>query len=74
MKSSSGAIQSNMNVIGGRQLSGCSTLKLHRKRVAVAAPKQKLAKRAGFFGPDFTFTQSRVTATATSTIRTTVST
>ncbi|CAN9311043.1 unnamed protein product [Alternaria alternata] len=74
MKGSIGAIRNNSNIIGGRKLSGCVALKLHRKRVAVAAPKQKLAKRAGFYGPDFTFTQDRVVATATGTVRTTVTT
>jgi hypothetical protein len=75
MKGSIGDVRVNSNIIGGRKLSGCSTLKLHRKRVAVAAPKEeKLAKRAGFFGPDFTYTQDLVTATSTTTVKTTVST
>ncbi|KAI4667145.1 uncharacterized protein J4E79_001829 [Alternaria viburni] len=85
MKGSIGDVRVNSNIIGGRKLSGCSTFKLHRKRVAFAAPKvklnkraavddskAKLEKRAGFFGPDFTFTQAQVTATSTATARTTV--
>ncbi|KAI4953074.1 hypothetical protein J4E86_006613 [Alternaria arbusti] len=87
MKGSIGDVRVNSNIIGGRKLSGCSTFKLHRKRVAFAAPKvklnkraavddskAKLEKRAGFFGPDFTFTQAQVTATSTATARTTVTT
>jgi hypothetical protein len=84
MKGSIGAIRENSNIFGGRQISGCTTsktvrrtarpLKLHRKRVAPAEPKKPLGKRTGFFGPDFTFTQSYVTATVVSTAVTTVST
>jgi hypothetical protein len=76
MKSSIGAIRENSNIYGGRQISGCTTrkLRLHRKRVAPVEPKKPVAKRAGYFGPDFTFTQSKVTATQTSTALATVST
>ncbi|KAL1794350.1 hypothetical protein ACET3X_007771 [Alternaria dauci] len=74
MKGSIGAIRDNVNIIGARKLSGCVPLKLHRKRVAVPAREQKLAKRAGYYGPDFTFVQERVVATATATVLSTVTT
>ncbi|RAR10697.1 sequence-specific DNA binding RNA polymerase II transcription factor [Stemphylium lycopersici] len=75
MKAGAGAIRENMNIIGGRQISGCVKISLHRKRVAHASvvPGHKLAKRGGFFGPDFTFTQEHLTATQTSTVLATVS-
>jgi hypothetical protein len=74
MKGSAGAVRQNSNIYGGRQVSGCtsSKLKLHRKRVAPVQPKKPLGKRAGYFGPDFTFTQPHVTATQTSTAFATV--
>ncbi|KAI4947330.1 hypothetical protein J4E91_006682 [Alternaria rosae] len=65
MKGSIGDVRTNSNIIGGRKLSGCSNFKLHRKHVV---------KRAGFYGPDSTFTQAQVTATSTATSRTTVTT
>jgi hypothetical protein len=76
MKGSVGAIRANSNIIGGRQISGCTVrkLKLHRKRVAPVEPKKHLAKRAGYYGPDFTFTQAHVTATRTAIALATVST
>jgi hypothetical protein len=76
MKGSAGAIQQNSNIMGGRQISGCITrkLKLHRKRVAPLDQKKHLNKRAGYYGPDFTFTQPHVTATSTATALATVST
>jgi hypothetical protein len=77
MKGSIGAIRENTNIFGGRLISPCTNtrkLKLHRKRVAPIQPKKPLGKRAGFFGPDFTFTQPHVTATITATAFATVST
>ncbi|RMZ69620.1 carbohydrate-binding wsc [Pyrenophora seminiperda CCB06] len=50
MKSSVSDIHKNSNIQGGRKISGCSKLKLHRKRVAAFAPIQ----RHQFLGPDHT--------------------
>jgi hypothetical protein len=78
MKDSAGAIRANSKIRGSRQIYGCITtskLKLHRKRVAPIAPKKHLlAKRAGYYGLNYTFTRARVTATHASTALATVST
>ncbi|KAJ5055029.1 hypothetical protein J3E74DRAFT_181371, partial [Bipolaris maydis] len=65
-KYSTGTIRPNPEVNGSSKISGCTRLKLRRKRV------KQLDKRVLFLGPDFTFTQSQVTATQTSTVGATV--
>lgn len=71
-KDSAGPIRLNPEVNGSSKISGCTRLKLRRKRVVKPAPKKQLDKRVLFLGPDFTFTQPLVTATQTSTVGSTV--
>lgn len=68
MKFAAGNALVNVETNGARKISGCTRLNIKRKRVVKLPPKQQLGKRAGPFGPDFTFTQDRLTATQTSTV------
>lgn len=60
MKSSIGEIHKNSNIQGGRKISGCSKVKLHRKRVVSVEPRQQ---RHVFKGPDYTIVPDVSTVT-----------